>query len=437
MLKYDPQSLMEQIREDEKVRDEVIAASEAMIRAFQGRHFRADQQPDMPMPENDLYEWARHIKPSVIFDNPVCHVEMASSGAPREVADAMREGVNWITRQTGLWKQLSRVFDDACFSFGVMRISYELMPGYDDIGDAPDAAAAPGTKSETIDAGNDLDDGEPGERVDGNHNGLFYRPCAYRVSPRRWFLDARADCYEDARLAGHMWRRDRHDLLADDRYDAEEIMRVVADSGLEKYDPRDKGLKAAGVAQIVGYEIWVRENHSPSEIPGVPGSGTIYTLAYGQTESGDHTQARWIRRPRAWIGPASGPYTLFGYTFVPDCPYPISPFAAMYEQVKEANAHAVGVARDAASFKEFAVVDAVHEEAAATIQEVKHGQLAIIPGAKEGVVQKMSLGGVAPERYQYLQMLESRRQRMLGLSNNARGRRIQRACVWSPDSVCP
>ena len=386
MLKTDPISLFDQIAPSETLRDAVVDSSYEMIREYHGPHYLKGQQSENPAPENHWWEWLNTVTPQVVYDNPTVHVTSRRSGPFRDAADALAAGLNAWCPRVNLWRTLMEVFHDAAFSFGVVRVAYEPQPG---------------TSGEL----------RP------------FAPRAYRVAPHRWFCDASADRYDPltgrGRFAGHMWRRDKDDLLADPRYDHEAVAELAADAELGKWDGKavkKKGQKPRN--EIMGYEIWVPEVQLTDD---PLANGALYTLATAQNQRGDSSEPRWIRDPRPYYGPPSGPYTLFGFHLVPDCPYPLSPFAATYEQVKALNAHVTAAARSASRQKRLVAVDATHASDADTIQDAKDGSVVLIDGLKDGAAQQIDLGGAADSVHDYIDRLRERRDRVTGLSDLDRG----------------
>lgn len=390
MLKTDPISLFDNIRDSERLRDSVVQASEQIVREYHGSYYRQGRDPAEPAPENHWFEWLNTIKPQVVYDNPKVRVRSRRSGPHKIAAMAMEAGLNAWTPAVGLWRTLSRIFDDSAFSYGVARIGYEPAGGADP--------------------------------ADAGTGAVPYRPVVRRVDPGRWFCDHAADFYDpvngQGRYAGHVWWRDKDDLLADPRYNLQAVEKLVADADLKKRD-RNYGKTPTDRNEIIGYELWVPEIQT-SDDPNA--HGTLFTLASARNESGDMVEPEWIRDPRPFFGPRTGPYVMFGYHFVPNCPYPLSPFAAVYEQIRELNAHATSAARSAANSKRIGVVDALNQDAADILADTPDGQIAVVQGGnKEKIVETLDLGGVRKEAYEYLDRLYDRRDRVTGLSEAARG----------------
>lgn len=395
MLRTDPISLFEEIAPSEELRDGVIASSSRMVRDYAGNYYRKDWSTEAPVPENEFFQWFQLASAKIVYDNPKVIATSRASGRSGAIALALEHGLNETSRQSALWKTLRRVFYDTAFSYGVVLTGYEPSAGFD---------------------GHESEDDRGGLPVP-------YLPVSRRIAPHRWFCDHDCDDYEEARFAGHVWRKDHEDLLADPRYDSAAVAELAADAGLEKWygEKRTWGGKLrpeANRREIVGYEVWVPE----SQLGDDPDAhGAIYTLGVAQNGGGDVVEPRWIRAPRPFVGPRRGPYVLFGYNLVPGSPYPLSPFAATYEQVLELNAHATSAARGAARYKRFIGFDPENGAAGEAVKNVRDGAVVPIPGLGQKAWQEMEVGGITDPQTKYLMMLRERRDRQTGLSENARG----------------
>jgi len=393
MFNPSPLDLWNEIKESEKTRDSYVDISTGMVSEF-AREVLPDTVSDEnePSPENHYYEWLVTIQPQIIFNNPKARVTSRRSGVPRQASKALECGLNWWTPTVELETTGERIFVDSAFSFGVGMVTFEPMPGFRSHRD---------------------------EQIVVPH-----RPVARRISPHRWFCDHVADTYDECRFSGHMWRRDLEDLLSDERYEKDVLKQLSADADLSQW----KGKQARPGSErkeIVGYEVWVPELQT-SDDPHA--NGTLFTLATVQAvrDDGGPTEKtasdKWIRKPRPFYGPPWGPYTLFGYQVIPGQPYPLSPFAATREQVREMNAHLTAAARSASRHKKFLMVDAAAQQTAETLRDVKDGDVVLVTGlADKGTVEQGELGGVSRDQYEYNSQLIERRDRATGLSDIARG----------------
>lgn len=403
----DPLNAQREIRFSKNQRDQHLASVHEIIRDFHGPHFRGDRGSDLePAPENHPFEWIALVTTRIIHDNPVVEIASRYSGANKESITRLKHGVNQWANQVELWKTLLLVWYDMAFSFGVMRTTLNTMPGYK---------------------------GYP------TKTGKILRPkmpqCR-RIPPGRFFIDTRTDNVQEARYMGHTWRRDKEDLLKAspaEGFDKKAIEYIADDAGMDEVQTR-RGYTQEGGSdtyaspvsrhEIIGDEIWVPE-HTLPEVQGDPNfNGTIFTLAYGLAEdpkNGSRMSApAYIRKPRPYFGPATGPYEMFGAYFVPGYIFPLSPLVATYDQVKELNAHATAATRSAANFKQFIGYNPNNPMAGMTAKTVVNGEVVPIENLSDDI-KEMKLGGVTPEQYNYIGFLKDRLDRVTGLSEAARG----------------
>jgi len=119
-----------------------------------------------------------------------------------------------------------------------------------------------------------------------------------RVSQRRFFVDADASRWEDARFMGHEWKRDREDLLKmakdnpDGGWNVDAIKGMAEDNDRSEWEEKNK----PGVPfrkEVYVYELWLPEIEL-KDSPGVGGGfhGTIYTLAANASLSSTRTASR-------------------------------------------------------------------------------------------------------------------------------------------------
>ena len=389
-LKNKPADLLDHIQAAERLRDSVTKGTEKIVREYHGTGYRADREPENPAPENHYYEWLSVVTASVVFDNPKVHVSSKRSGAHKFAISGMKHVLDWWASSVMLWHTLRRIFVDQSFSYGVALTTFEPMPG-----------------SRRV-------------RMEDGRWIQARMPSCWRIAPHRWFVDPECDDYTERRFAGHMWRRDKDDLLADPKYNKEAIEAIAADADLDKWQPDQRGADQIGRDQILGYELWIPEiGDAEDDLH----HGTLYTLATAQNPSNHEkfAEAKFIREPRPFFGPRSGPYQLFGTNIVPGCPYPLSEFAASYAQVQELNAHAASAASSAANFKKFVGYDAGNQAVGKVLKNVQHGSVEGIPNMGEGSAKQFELGGVSRDQYEYLQFLHERKDRTTGLSETARG----------------
>lgn len=376
--------MLEEIEASKRLIDSHMKVASELIRDYHGEFYRDGVEPTDSMPENHAFEWISLITPKVIWDNPVVNVSSRRSGTDKATIKKLQHALNRWTKDEDLWRTLQRVWYDMAFSYGVTRCTLEesdIYPGADGL--------------------------KP------------LRPCIKRLPPKRFRVDPRADHISEARWMGHLWVRDKNDLMSDDRYNREAIMDIAADADL---DMAGADKDAPHRKEIVGYEIWVPEKEYEGASADDGYHGTIYTLATANNHAtGKSAEPLWIRDPRPFYGPVTGPYALWGVYLVPGQVLPLSPLAATYKQVKELNTHAAAAARSAARTKKFIGYDPAMAEAGKAVKSAEDGTVVAVPGLKEGAVQELEFGGVGEGQYGYLALLRDRVDRSTGINESSRG----------------
>lgn len=387
MFDTDVLNLMEEIQAAEKLRDSHLSVLDSLVERYHGKFYRGDVLDTEPSPENHAFEWISLITPQVIHDNPRVEVTSRGSGLDPAPVARLKHAINQWAYNNDLWKKLQEVWYDMAFSYGVLRVTLATLPGYY-------------TQSQ-------LDE-------------LRYRPMmpvVSRVDPKRFVCDARAETIDHCRFQGHMWKRDKEDLLGAPGFNRSAVEELIADAGIERYDKNKK--YGPDRKEIVGYELWIPEITLPEVQGDDQFNGTLYTLAYAQAGE-KRSEPKWIRDPRPYYGPPTGPYQMFGVYRVPGFLYPLSPLMATAEQEQELNAHAVAAARSAASFKKFIAYDPANKEAGIAVQQAQHGSVVAIPGLGEDI-EELTQGGNDQSQLEYLIFLRERRDRVTGLNEAARG----------------
>lgn len=391
----DPNTLYDIIEASEKIRDSVINASRRMVMEYAGSYHRIDKGPEEPVPENIYKQWLDSTKPKIVYDNPKVVVTNNRSGMHRHVSKAMQGALNWWAPQVRYNAMLKRLFDDAAFSYGVFMTNWEPMPDY--------------------------------RHLLGKER-IPFIPIPRRISPSRWFCDYQCEMYTpldgNVRLAGHVTRKAKYQLMEDSTYHADVVQEIAADMGTEKWtkEPsrqvslfRNPGAHGSD-GDIYLYEVWVPEKRMTDD---PRAHGSILTLAVAMSHSGERTKPRWIRDPYPFMGPPWGPYTMIGYNYIDEIPYPLSPFAAHYEQIQEHNAHREAAALAASNYKRFIAVNSGNRAGGEAIMEAEHGGVTMVPNLNKDTVQNLETGGVHENVYRYLNLIDQAMERSLGRSQTS------------------
>ncbi len=356
-------------------------------------------------PENHYFEYVSLVVPRLIYDNPRVRVRTRRSGSQRHVADAIRHGLNRWVRDENFRRLITPVVTDSMFSMGVIMVTQEPRPGM--------------RPTENW-IGRDM--GKPGERTP-------HWPKAYRISPRRFYMDPMALQVNECRFMGHTVLRDKKDLLVEAEKNPksgwirEAILELgEEDSSSDLYKNRRQEIDVD--RRMVSYEeIWVGEHQADKKLgPNQGFHGTIFTIARSRriNASGSmEERALSIRKPRPCYCPPTGPFVVFGIYTVPDSPYPLSPLVAVSGQVDDLNAHAHAISRSAEAYKNLLFVPSPKLQ-----QEVTNGNHQTVfssAGAEKDKFFGYEVGGVSKTQLEYWMMAKDRLHSVSGMDDAQRG----------------
>lgn len=380
MLNTSPENLRVEITAAIKLRRRHTNLSRQLIERYAGSAYRDDWEPETPSHENHEFEFVVNTIPALIANDPRVSIKSKRPRVQRELADAMQHGMNRWIRDVRFADLVEFPVYDAMFDFGVVTITLEPLPGYDDQDDPP------------------------------------LRPIIRRISPRRYFKDPQGGPM-GGRYAGHLLIRDRDDMLAaknpdgSPRYDREAVEALGSPESSDLVDDelfRDTELRVER-NQVVFAEVYIRE------------TGMIHTVGFSTVKDENSLRARQLRKPRPFVGHPTGPYHELGIYLVPDQVYPLSPLAATQDLVAEINAHAEQVSRDSDTARSIVLFDSTNAALGDAIQHFENGAVAGVPGFNRNDFAEVRMGGANPVQLDYIARLRERIDRRSGLTDIQRG----------------
>ena len=400
MLTTDPTKLLEEIQDAIKYRDSRISELDEKVRRFAGPAYSSEEGGVGDYaPENTYYEYISLMVPRLVYDNPRVQVSSRRPGVQRDVAEAMRHGLNRWVRDCKLRKTLVELVTDMLMGYGVCLVREEENKG----------VMLPEQKF--------IDEATP------------KWPVIERMSPRRFFVDPQAQSMRDARFVGHVWHRDKEDLIKAARENPDDGWDLEVINGLSTgEDPSGSGAFNDRVSsdreEIWCYELWVPE----AQLDDSPGAddgfhGTLYTLGVNQSKAyggNADTKVGHIRAPRPFYGPRTGPYVMFGAYKVPDNIYPLSPLVAVEAQVLDLNAHVLAASE--AMLKHKRIIGANDSRTANLIKNTGHDFVAVVPFEDgKALIQEFELGGQTEQQALWINTCRQRVDRVLGMDEALRG----------------
>tara|TARA_R100000700_G_C3178007_1_gene153491 strand:- start:811 stop:2550 length:1740 start_codon:yes stop_codon:yes gene_type:complete len=392
MLNLKPTNMFEEIESAERYRDSHFEHYKDVIQGYVGP-MHSSIGSDEFSPENHVYEYLSLTVPRLINDNPRVRVSTRRPVTYGAMASALEHGLNRWARDTNVRDVMRRVAFDTLITYGVMMTAQMPMGGHD-----------PTSKFKA------------------------YWPNCYRISPKRFIIDPLALSVSESRYQGHMWVRDREDLIEEAKVDSswnpEVIERIAGVTDLkERKLDHQSSRDTPERNEVTAYDIWVPEvqlDESPG--PEFGFHGTIYTIAVGISHGErDPEKADYIRDPRPFYGPPTGPYTMFGCYYVPDTPYPLSPIMATMGQVNELNDHVRSASMSAAKYKRLILVDGKNKKLVQDVKSQPHDYVVPVEGLDRDAVIQMELGGITNQQVSYIQMARERLDRNSGIHDAMRG----------------
>ncbi len=358
-----------------------------MVRQYVGEAYRSDKVGNWS--ENHQYEFIRLTTGRIIFDNPRVRVKSDRPVMQRMIAEAMRLGLNRWARKKKLRSLLRDLYVMQCFAYSVAQTVTEAQTWMD-----PRSPHTP------------------------------HLPSVYMLDSDRFFFDPLCSRYEFARFAGHKYARDKQDILDEAENNPAAGWNVTAvesigdDAGIEELN-RPKNDADITRKEIVIYEVWVPEISVNSPEQGF--NGTIYTIAAsGGTEQGK-PEMEYLREPRPFYGPRTGPYTMFGVYPVPKDPYPLSPFAATYAQQRELNEVVIAINKALRDYKRVVLCSAENPDLARKLSKGQDSMVILIKGFAKDQIEVVEQGGITEQHIKQLEMALARLDRNTGIDESQRG----------------
>jgi hypothetical protein len=370
MIKTDAKSLTAEIEAAERLRDNVLKASETIRQVYRSQYFRSGEATGERSPLNMPFDYLATVTPAIVFDNPRVSVRSTASGTDKSVTKMLQHALNQWAKVDTIWQDLHRVWFDEAFSFGVVHTYLTAKTG---------------------------PDGED-----------YFKVCARRVPPEDFLVGVRSEHWTELEWSGQAMRRDKEELLQNDLYFKDVVQALPTDQDKSKANGQAGNDLNRGEVTI--YEIWVPTAQAPNMDPNLY-HGMIYELANGQ----------FVRAPRPFFGPEWGPYVVFGAYTVPKEVFPLSPLGAQWDQVVEYNAHANAASKSASRHKKILAIDSAGEASANRIRASADGDVVMVDGLANRQIQNMEFGGTSPTQTEYLDRKRNDLNLAYGLSDASRG----------------
>lgn len=250
-------------------------------------------------------------------------------------------------------------------------------------------------------------------------------PKLTRLSPKQFRRDPGGMSPEECNWFSHRWivskaAQIRHAKEHEDEgWDITALTDLPENSGVEDLRQNQSQIPSER-DEVVLCEFWDR-HHPPIDEENSRDKdfhGVIFTIAMYESTSGS-MESKFIRAPRDFYGPESGPYTYTEVYFVPDDPYGLSPCIATEGQNRDLNLHARAMSQSMRNYKRILAVS--DSDTAQVVREAPHDFVISLPGVDKSGVVPMEIGGITNQWLTYLQMAKERLERTSGLTEAQRG----------------
>lgn len=372
-----------------------------MIRRYHGRYFRADVPVENSVLDNDYHDWVSWVTPRSSFRAPKVKVHsLRPDKSARQMAKVMQLAMNRWIKDRRIEQLYSWLLVDMQFAHGCLITTQQAIPG-----------ARP---SEGIDPA------EP------DVPGLPHSPRQYRLPPDCYFDDPLARDPEGVRFRGRLCFGLRSELFAEARafpergWSMEAISQLSSSTALELLG----GDVDTGRDLVCWREQWVPE---AKEEQGEPSGGwrehgfhgMVLTTAHDTP--GGAAPKEWLRAPRMYYGPPTGPIRLFGVYYVPNSVRSLAPLMVAEEPIREANKHARVTSDSAGNYKHFVMVDKTDPKLQHVVENIGHHGVAPITGFARDKIQEVQTGGITDQLIAYGGISRDRVNRTLHMDTPTRG----------------
>lgn len=401
MIARDPVKLHAIIHAGNKMRDRHLETLRDQVARYHGPWYvgAGPVTADEYDASNVAYQFISLMLPVLAWDNPRFEVRSKLAGPMDLAVQGLKHALDRWAVDTDLQETLELLAVDFLFSYGVLLTEMQ-----------PDPSDDPTSK-------------DPKQM-----------PLMTRLDPRRYGMDPFADNPRDARIQWHTWVRDKDDLLQEakdfpDRgWNVEAIEQLAEDSGVEMLHRDAEARNAPPRHEIVGYQVFVPE-WELEEVQKLPKAkrglfkGTICDIAVsGQSGDGNSETATFIRDPRPFYGPATGPYAVVGAYKIPGKLYPLGPLTATEGQNRELNEHKRAYLKSARSRKKIGIASDKDPLLAEIVTDTPEGEVAVASVENlDRNFKEIELGGPTAEQRLTILGLQNDSDAALGMSDAKRG----------------
>lgn len=362
----DPKYAAEEITHGEAHAKKHQAPFKRMVEMYASKWYRDDGTAEA-IPENYVFAYVDWLQPLLAYTAPAPNVEANWEKSHGEIAQWQEKAGRRWTACAGLTDTHQRWVRDGCFAGGVIQVGLESY--------GPDGKI---------------------------------RPYAEHVPFDQWGCDPR-----DEHLERVLFEYRRREVPIRELYKIRgadpaiiRTLKSTYDAGGVTNDAGKDQPETADRQRVTVYYVWIREE------------GRIGVLLASGKGIPSH---QWLAKPAKWWGHPRGPFVVLGFKTVAGDPFPMSPLQAAMTKIMALNVHERAAALEADSFKTGLGVDAASPDAKEAVEKGETNGIWLIPGLARGSVQQLSLGGVHPQRLEYIDRMRDVVQRFLSLGDSQQG----------------
>lgn len=390
-VNYEPSQIIDEAEKAEESRDIFLASMDEMVQRSHGSAYRSDKE-NKANPENHEHDFISHVLAQIAFGNPRVGSKGRSGMMSRQIAKAMKYGLNRLVEDQKFFEIGQAVCLDGLFTYGVF-----------------------------------LTTNQPVDWEKANDYESPRLPVFRRLDPKQFLMDPLCSDYRYARWLGHdsVWDCDELERLAMDPESGwdPDLVALLNDEK-DEIQWRDQRLRdnAPERNECVIREIWCPGSYLPGYGPEDGFHGTIFTVARGQAQMGsEFAKDSWIRAPRPYWGPPWGMYTLFGVYRVPGLPFPLGPLCVQKPEADDLNAISRVVDQGAREYKRIYLFDGTDANSVQKVKAAKNGDYVAHRGFRPESLTQLESGGVTPEMLEILAIKRARLDRRASMSETQRG----------------
>lgn len=247
-----------------------------------------------------------------------------------------------------------------------------------------------------------------------------YRPTVRRILQERAFTDHQGDDIDDFRIRGHLTVISKSALLEraknETGWNVDLIKAMTPGAGMDR--ARRLGLEMSPLRDDLGfYEVFIPEIEGTTE---ENFHGSIYTVAFATGGDGEPGR-KYLREPRPFYGPPTGPYVYWGVYGMDGYVYPLSPLAAVEGQGRDANQHRRVMQRNAAGYKRLLLVDKKDTTLLERIKTGLHDFVYGVTNLEKQAVVPQEVGGITQHDVAYCSISKGTLDQSLAMNDAQRG----------------